>query len=385
MEFIFWIAFALLVYTYAIYPAVAVIIGAGRVEQASDELPAVSVLVPAHNEAGVIAAKVENFRSLDYPSDLIELVIADDGSTDGTADLVRSLEDERVHLVDLGTRAGKASAMNRLVGSAKHPLILFSDANVMFASSAVRRLVDHLAMDAVGAVTGEVRLVDSGQEFGAGEQLYYWFERRIQGAESRLASVMGVDGGMYIVRRELIPSLPANTILDDFAVSMHVMRSRRRVVYESAAKATESGTPSARQEFSRRVRIAAGAVQLLKRGMVPRWNQPVLWLQFLSHKLLRWGSPLLFAALLLSNAALLNDAPVYQVLFIAQLLVGVVMLAAWKLAPLRQTAVGAVMFYFGISQVAMGLGLMRGMLDRQTATWERGERALSRTSDPVRQ
>ena len=175
----------------------------------------------------------------------------------------------------------------------------------------MRRLVDRLADDRVGAVTGEVRLVGSDDEFSSGESLYYWLERQIQGAESRIGSVMGVDGGMYVIRRELFQPLPADTILDDFAVSMRVMRAGKRVVYETAAKATESGTPSARQEFDRRARIAAGAVQLLKRGQVPRLTQGVLWFQFISHKLLRWLSPILLLVLLVTNVMLLSQSPWY--------------------------------------------------------------------------
>ncbi len=220
-------------------------------------------------------------------------MIADDGSTDATADIVARFSSDRVRFLASNQRQGKASAMNRLAAAATYPLLLFTDANVIFSRGAVRRLVDRLADDRVGAVTGEVRLVGSDDEFSSGESLYYWLERQIQGAESRIGSVMGVDGGMYVIRRELFQPLPADTILDDFAVSMRVMRAGKRVVYETAAKATESGTPSARQEFDRRARIAAGAVQLLKRGQVPRLTQGVLWFQFISHKLLRWLSPIL--------------------------------------------------------------------------------------------
>ena len=302
-------------------------------------------------------------------------MIADDGSNDGTTDTVRAQQDDRVRLLEAIARGGKASAMNRLVDSAKFNLLLFSDANVILAPGAVRRLVDHLASNSVGAVTGEVRLIDSGQEFGAGEHLYYWFERRIQGAESRLGSVMGVDGGMYLIRRELFPELPADTILDDFLVSIKVMRTGHRVVYESGAKATESGTPTALQEFGRRVRIAAGAVQLLKRRDVPRWTQPVLWLQFVSHKLLRWLSPVLLVVLLVCNLVLLNRGGWYQALFVTQVIAYGGMLVAWMIPAVRRTFLGATLFYFGMSQVAMGLGLVRGLFNLQPVHWERGERA----------
>lgn len=364
----------LLVYTYLIYPMFAVLIGAGLVEYWSDELPKVSVLVPAHNEATVIETMIKNFQLIDYPQDRIELVIFDDGSSDGTAAIVQNYTNDRIRLIHGDSRGGKAAGMNRLVESADYSLLLFSDANVMLSRGAVRRMVEHLADERVGAVTGEVRLIGSDMEFSAGERLYYWLERRIQGAESRIGSVMGVDGAMYLLRRELYQVLPEDTILDDFLVSINVMRARRRIVYENAAKATESGTPSARQEYARRVRITAGAVQLLKRWSVPRWSQPVLWLQFISHKLLRWVSPILLLVLFVCNAMLIGENQLFNVMFTAQLIVCSLIASAYLIRSLRKTMLGGVLFYFGLSQTAMAAGIIKGIFNLQPAQWVKGDR-----------
>ena len=375
IEWLFFSVLLLLLCSYLLYPLLAVLIGAGRVEQINDDLPAISLLVPAHDEESVIAAKIENFLSLDYPPERIELIVADDGSTDSTVAVVQQALSNRVRLINNNIRMGKAATMNRLADEAQHALLLFSDANVMFSRSAVRRLLVQLGNPKVGAVTGEVRLINSGNEFSSGEELYYQLERRIQGAESRIASVMGVDGGMYLIRRELFQPLPPDTILDDFLVSIRVMRAGRRVVYESAAKATESGTPSIEQEFSRRARIVAGAVQLLKRGQVPRLSQPMLWAQFISHKLIRWLSPLLLLALFVCNLSLLEKHYGYKLFLGLQLGVYLSFLTTWRISWLRKTTLGSILFYLGVSQTAIAVGLGRGVLNRQRVLWDKRSRS----------
>lgn len=374
--FLFYFTLFLLIYAYLLYPAIAILVGAAKRKPGNAEQPSISVLVPAHNEAEVIRAKIDNFLELDYPKEIIEMVIADDGSTDDTASVVEAISDHRIRLIKNSVRLGKAGSMNVLVEQAKNSFLLFSDANVMFTKDAVQQLVEPMKCEKVGAVTGEVKLFGSDSEFGSGESLYYWIERRIQMAESRFNSVMGVDGGMYLLRRELYKLLPNDTILDDFTVSINVMRSGFRIIYQSSAKATEGGTPSTKQEFARRKRIAAGAVQLLKRGNTPRLTQPVFWIQFFSHKLLRWFSPCVLFIFFLSNSLLVFDQMFYVVPFLVQLAIFLTIFVTWMIPSLRRSRIGSTLFYFGISQVAMAIGLCNGLLNRQSSRWERGSRML---------
>lgn len=377
---VFIITLLLVLYTYVLYPLFALLVGSRRHSLATSELVPISFLVPAHNEASVIAAKIANFHALDYPLELTELLIADDGSTDGTSKLVEPHLTERIRLLASTDRNGKAASMNMLVAAAKHPYLLMSDANVMLTPNVPRKLTQHLSDARVGAVTGEVRLIGSHVEFNAGESLYYWMERRIQSAESRIGSVMGVDGGMYLLVKKLFQPLPTDTILDDFLVSMNVIRQNYRVVYDGSAKAIESGTPTTKQEFARRVRIAAGAVQLLRRCNVPNWNQPIYWFQFVSHKVLRWLSPVLFLLLFLTNCVLLAQDAKYQAFLFLQLAVILLVVLTWQLPSIRKTRFGAVVFYFGFSQVAMLLGLFKGLANLQIPQWEKANRSECESS-----
>ncbi len=358
----FYVSGSLIVYTYVIYPALAVIIGGSRTKPESNDRPGISVIVPAYNEAEVIAQKIDNFRALDYPEDRIEMLIVDDGSTDATREIVQANTDDHIHLLAPAPRAGKAVGLNRMIEASKHPFV-------------PKRLSQYMQNPEIGAVTGEVRLIGSTQEIERGESLYYLFERRIQEAESRMGSVMGVDGGMYLLRKDIYQPLPADTILDDLVISMQVIRSGRRVVYDGDIKATESGTPTSRQEFSRRVRMIAGVVQLLRRGIVPKLSQPVLWFQFASHKLLRWIGPLLLLLVFASNTLILSLGWPYRLTFTAQLGFYMTFIATATFRSMRSTQIGSIVFYFVMSQIAIVVGLLKGFLNLQPVVWDKGKRS----------
>ncbi|TWU54497.1 Poly-beta-1,6-N-acetyl-D-glucosamine synthase [Rubripirellula tenax] len=374
IQCIFWLAAGLLLHTYVLYPLFVGFVRRSQRPENSGELPSISVIVPAHNEAAVLEAKIENVRQLDYPADRIELLIFDDGSSDETAQIAEAHAGERVRFFRGETRSGKANAVNRLVDEAAHKMLLLTDANVSMNPDSVSQMVRHLSDPAVGAVTGEVRLVGSDKEFRSGEMLYYRLERRIQNAESSVGSVMGVDGAMYVMRRELFGTLPSDTILDDFLISMNILRAGKRIVYEPMATAVETGTPSARQEFNRRIRIAAGAVQLLKRGNVPRWNDPSIWFQFLSHKVLRWTSPAMIALMLASSAALATTHWFYSVILMTEVILLAIAVILVVKPSLRSTNLGGVIFFFALSQVAIAIGLFKGVFNRQPPQWEKGQR-----------
>jgi poly-beta-1,6-N-acetyl-D-glucosamine synthase len=375
----YWVACLLLGYTYLAYPALMAFIGRRRpaVSAGDARSPTVSLLVPAYNEENVLAEKLENALLLDYPRDRLEIIVASDGSSDRTVEITRRFSERGVRLMAFDARRGKASVMNDAVRAASAELLLLCDANVMFRPNALRRLVGWFASPQVGAVTGDVRLASQDADFGAGESRYYRMERAIQCGESRVGSVMGVDGGMYLVRKQLVPELPPDTILDDFVVSMRVIRQGYRVVYDSNAVANECATAGAAQEFRRRVRVMAGAVQTWKRCDWPRWSQPVEVWQYVSHKLLRWLGPVWLALLLAANVCLWTAYGWYGLTLAAQVAIYAIALVATASRTFRRTRVGGVPFYFCMSQVAMVVGLARGLFNRQKVTWTKADRSRS--------
>jgi cellulose synthase/poly-beta-1,6-N-acetylglucosamine synthase-like glycosyltransferase len=376
-NFAFWLAFAVLAYAHAVYPLLLRLPwrrAAGDPRADRDVWPRVSVIIPTHNEDQVIEAKVANCLAIDYPRERIEFLVASDGSTDRTCEMVQRLESARMNVLEYPVRRGKAATMNDAVSVAGGDVLCFCDANVMFEPQALKRLVARLDDPHVGAVTGDVRLDSHDSNFGRGESLYYRLERAIQRGESRVGSVMGVDGGMYVLRRELFQPLPADTILDDFVATMRVIRQGRRVLYEPEAIATEGATPSARQEFARRARVAAGAVQSIKRGEWPSWRRPVEVWQYASHKLLRWLGPVWLVLVLASSVALWNAGTVYLATAAFQGAFYLLAAAATISIPFRRTRLGGIPFYFAMSHAAMAVGLVKGLFNLQRVTWQRTER-----------
>ena len=363
---------ATLAYTYLVFPSAMAIIGRRRQALLSrpESLPSVSLIIPAHNEEDVIAQKIKNSQSLDYPN--LEIIVASDGSTDRTNEIVSDFGD--VRLLNFADRRGKTSVVADAVAVSSGEILCLCDANVMFRPDALWRLAARLSSVDVGGVTGDVRLQSEQSSFGLAEALYYRLERSIHSGESNLGAVMGVDGGMYVVRRELFCELPADTVLDDFSISMHVLRARKKLLYEPSAIADENSTELAMDEYRRRVRIGVGAAQVIARGHRPRWSQPGRMILFVSHKLLRWMSPWLLLGLLGASIALSFCERFAFFILLPILLIGGIALAGALLPKLRRHWVVAVPFYFVLSQIAMAWGVIRGLLCSSSGVWSRTAR-----------
>jgi cellulose synthase/poly-beta-1,6-N-acetylglucosamine synthase-like glycosyltransferase len=376
------IALGLLVYVHAGFPALLALFAARARARRPVALPVVrddpwrpraSVLVAAWNEEAVIAAKIDNALAQDYPEARLEVVVVSDGSTDRTHEIVASRLGPRVRLVALPERGGKARAIRHAAAVARGEVLVLTDANAFFARDAVRRLVDRLEPEDVSCAFGDVKIRPEGCPYAASEGLFYRLERRIQKDESDLDSAVGVDGALYAIRREAFTPPPDGSILDDLEIAIEATRDGRRVVYEPRAVAFEDATPTLAQEVRRKSRIVAGAVQALRAGrMTPDADRGWLWFAFVGHKLLRWAAPVFLIALFL--ASILTPGPVGWLATIAQVAFYGAALAGLLLH--RRVALGtlSVPLYFTAMHAAALMGLGRGLLGRQPATWARADR-----------
>ncbi len=334
-----------------------------------EQLPAVTLLVPAYNEEDCLLKKIANIRELDYPAEKLEAVIVSDGSTDRTNEILRSVNDPRIQPLFLTERQGKANALNQAAEHARHDILVFSDTSTIFAPDAIKRLVRHFSDAKVGVACGS-QLLLGNQESQQTEGVYWKYEGILRLMEARLGATLTADGAIFALRHNCYRPLRPGDILDDFLIPMNARRLGYRVVYDPEAVAYEVPAGTIKGQFTRRVRIAIGSFRAL--GEVLRIPLPALtfW-AFLSHKLLRWLVPFLLIGLLASNAFLLGE-PLYRMLFAGQLLFYLWAGLGFAFRPLMtRVRFGLVGYFLVAMNVAFLVGFFRFLRGRGEATWQR--------------
>ena len=357
MKYVFWIAAALIGYSYLGYPAWLWLrsrwsprpVRRGFVE--STAAPAVSAVMVVRNEEAVIARKLENLLTLDYPQAKLDVIVVSDGSSDRTpAILADYARDPRLR-VDARTRVrtllkpvsqGKAAGLNDGIKLAAGEVLLFTDARQQIESGALRLLIENFADSEVGAASGELMLGDRASgETGKGMGLYWRIEKKIRELESASGSVDGATGAIYCARRSLLDAspLPEGTILDDVLLPMQIVRKGFRVIFDARARAWDSPDLGESREFSRKVRTLSGNYQLLQLAPWLLSSQNAIRFEFASHKLSRLAVPFALMALLIASMFL--PQPLYRAALVAQLAfyaLSLVALAGLKIGPLSRIA-----------------------------------------------
>lgn len=364
--------FFILLYIYLGYPLVIYLLGRFRKHkvQLSISEPRITVIIAAFNEEKYIKDKLINALELDYPSDKLEVILVSDGSTDSTLRLARTITNPNLIILEQN-RSGKATALNTAMTKATGELILFTDANVFFEKSVLKHMIPVLGDPQVGAVTGKVNLVELQSTEPLGEGIYMRYERFIQKHESLFSGVIGTDGGMFLAKRDLIHTIPADTILDDFFIVMQIILSGKRVIYEESAKAIEYVPASVAQEFKRKTRIAAGGFQVLSKlpKLMVFIKNPGFLFEFYSHKLLRWLTPIFLIALYLSTFPLGTYKLTYY-LFIGQNLVYLLAIIGYLSKKLRNISAIYICYYFVAINIAVFIGMIRAFTQTQSVIWK---------------
>ena len=369
IEILFWLCAALIVYTHAGYPLVLWVLTRhprmGAEEMAVDEMPVVSLVVAAYDEQEVIEAKVANALALDYPREKLELIVASDGSADGTVERARAAGADLV--LDL-PRGGKVVAQNAGAERASGEIVAFSDANCLWAPDALRHLVEAFADPEVGYVCGQVRFTDQGG--GNLEGAYWRYEMAVREMESALAGVTAGNGGIYAVRRDSYVALPPSGS-HDLSFPFSLAKRGLRSLYAPRARAEERMVPTLEGEFARKRRMMVGLWDIVVgEGMLsPRGYPPLYAFELASHRLLRYLTPFLHLAAVAANIALLGQGWVYvatfavQAAFLAAALLGRVL----PLAPLRFAR------YYAMTTASIAAGLWDRARRGAPGTWEKAE------------
>ena len=385
-QYVFWISVFIVFYNYIGYGLLLYVWNKlrGRRKPAFDAayFPTVSFIVAAYNEEDCIEKKIINSLQQDYPADKIEFIFITDGSSDDTPSIVSRYPS--VQLLHRPERLGKTAALNRAVESARHEILIFSDANTFLNPGATRNITRHYSHPRVGGVAGEKKVISgsgSTDEVGAGEGLYWKYESFLKQLDSDFYSVVGAAGELFSLRRSLYEPVNARVILDDFIISMKVAQKGYRVIYEPGAFAAELPSFSIEDEQKRKVRIAAGGFQamgMLKPSLNLLKNGRLAFL-YISHRVLRWTlSPLCLVLAFVSSAIVFGStgSPLYGLLFGAQAL----FYTAALLAPRRNTggAAGKLMrlcYYFAFMNISVIQGFFRFIKGGQSAAWEKARRS----------
>jgi cellulose synthase/poly-beta-1,6-N-acetylglucosamine synthase-like glycosyltransferase len=315
---IFWLAASLLAATYIGMPALTILRGRflRRPYVLADITPPVSVIIAAHNEVAVIGDRIENLLALDYPRNCLEIVIASDGSTDGTDAVVARYVDRGVRLVTPG-RVGKGAALEAAVAASTNDILVFSDANSHYAHTALRELVRPFADRAVGGVAGNQIYLPKGvapaDASELGERGYWDFDRLLKRSQSAAGSVTSGTGAIYAIRREHFGPIPEG-ITDDMLDTIRVVDQGRRLVFAEDAMAFEPVSPSSQLEFRRKVRIMTRSFRcllLMRQVFDPRrtgwYAVQVFW-----HKVMLRTAALPLIALAVVSPTLWNSGPLYR-------------------------------------------------------------------------
>jgi len=365
---LFWVSLSLIAYAYVGYAILLGVVSRFRLRGYSRGAitPPISIVMIVHNEERNLPAKLANLAAIEYPANLVEIVVASDASTDRTNAILQSAGEQIIPVI-LAEKNGKAAALNQAVRHATGEILVFFDTRQYVDPNSVRDLVSCFSDPEIGAVSGELLLVDAeGREASDALGIYWRIEKMVRRLESATGSVVGVTGAIYALRRELYVELPEGTLLDDVLVPMNAARAGKRIIFLPTAIARDRIFVEPGREFSRKVRTLTGNYQLL--ALAP-WlltpSNPLLF-RFISHKLMRLLVPFLLVLLLVASAA--AHAWFYRALFGIQLIFYGLAFLGWLGPRLREWRIVGIAWTFTMLNLAAAVALYNFLTGR-TKVW----------------
>lgn len=389
---LFWVCFGIVVYTFAGYGVLLRLLLAvkrmicGRPKPAqlpdADSMPDVTLLICAYNEQDEVERKMANCRQLRYPAGKLHIVWCTDGSDDRTVELLADYPDATV--LHQPNRQGKTAALNRAMQHIESPIVVFTDANTQLNPEAIEEIVAAYTDPRVGCVAGEKRIaVRTTDGVAAGGEGAYWkYESTLKRWDSELYSAMGAAGELFSIRRELFQPMDLNMLLDDFIMSMLIVKKGYRIAYLPTAYAIETGSANLAEEKKRKRRIAAGGLQSIwrLRSLLNPLRYPIVAFQFISHRVLRWSiTPFALLALVPLNVWLVIEhaGAIYTAIWVMQCMF--YMLAAIGFAQEAQGQKSRITYlpmYFLFMNLNVFAGIRYLMNKRKgTGAWEKARRA----------
>ncbi|MEK6334148.1 MAG: glycosyltransferase family 2 protein [Acidobacteriota bacterium] len=374
-EIVFWLSALALCYTYAGYPLLLVLVSTLRSRKVNrgDFEASVSIIITAYNEERALPAKLENTLALDYPRSLLEVIVASDGSTDQTDEIVRKFSSRSVRLHRQTERLGKTAAQNSAVEKAHGEIIIFSDATSHYQPNVIRTLMPNFADATVGCVAGRLVYVDpADSRVGRGAKSYWNYETFLKKHESQACSLIGASGCLYAVRKSAYVPL-YHEACSDFIIATKMVEQRLRAVYEPNAVCTEETNRRSDAELKMRVRVIAQTFTDLwrHRSMLNPFRSGFYAVQLFSHKVMRYLVPFFLIALFAAATVLAPGAFIYRMMFVAQFAGYACALLAWLLekAGIRNRLL-ALPQYFVLANLASLIACYQFIRGERYARWE---------------
>jgi cellulose synthase/poly-beta-1,6-N-acetylglucosamine synthase-like glycosyltransferase len=334
--------------------------------------PKVTFLITAYNEERSIAAKLENTLTLDYPREKLEVIVASDGSTDRTDEIVKSFSDRGVILERVDGRVGKTATQNKAVIAASGDVVVFSDATTKYSKDAIRKIVRSYADEGVGAVSGRYEYVNpTSASVGIGTILFWKYENFIKSMQTRIRTITGCCGCIYSVRKKAYVPLPSD-IISDLVEPLKIIERGYRIVFEPEAIAYEETTEKPSEEFKMRIRIITRAMRgiIYVKSLLNPFKYPFVSFQLISHKVLRWLIPFFLIVLFISNYFLLGHW-FYNLIFVMQVAFYVVALLGVLADRLgKKLKMFAIPMYFCVVNTASVIAFFKTLAGRKAVTWE---------------
>ncbi|KDE56674.1 glycosyl transferase [Halostagnicola sp. A56] len=375
VQAIFWGSLVAVLHTYFTYPIsiwVISYIQDRNQQKRFPEYPSVALIIAAYNEEEIISKKIENSLELEYPKEKLNIIVFSDASSDRTDEIVNEYYDRGVDLVRIEGRVGKTQCQNEVAKMVDDEILVFSDANSMYEPTAIKNLIQKFSPE-TGCVVGELRYQESSEV--EGESFYWRYESFIKRIESQIHSLVSGNGSIYAVKSSSYVPLTRDSI-SDFAELLEIIRNGEVVKYAPEAVAYEKTAESTSSELSRRIRIITRSwntmidfVDLLN----PAHNNLISY-QLLSHKILRWLSPIFLFVILFGNVVLviITSSIFYQITLATQFIFYVLATigALTDRFDIQESLITHVPYYFLYSNYGMLLGLFKFLSRDNIVTWD---------------
>ena len=377
MKLVFWLLAVATAYSYFLYAALLQLLPKRRAYTAlegSEDLPKVSLIITAYNEASRITENLENSLALDYPLELLEIIVASDCSEDETDAIVEDFAPGRVRLVRADERKGKEYAQYCAIKQATGGILVFSDVATSISPGAIRRLVDYFRDPRIGAVSSEDHFVSQDGKV-VGEGAYVRYEMWLRRLESDCAGLVGLSGSFFAARASVCQPWDIYSP-SDFNTALNCVKQDLIAVTAPDVQGHYKDIVEAKREYQRKVRtVLRGMTALLRHPEVlsyPRFG--MFSMQLWSHKIMRWAVPWLLIALLVVSFLLWNDGAVYRIALLAQLGFYGVGLIGWLIPSTREVGLVRMVYFFLLVNVALAEAFIKLLRGERIYVWKPSQR-----------